>query len=216
MPYVTVYTCANCGAIFDGPGKYQRKHCSPECKNAAAWKRRKGGAGYWRQMHYTVRPVACVSCLSPLPPSKRKPRLYCSEKCMPSYSTYEPSIPRSVVCVTCGLQFTTFQPLAEACSRHCNDRSPKARERAAKRRGAGNTSPFTTAEIAERDGWMCGICGDRIPKRAKHPDGRSISLDHIIPLSEGGDHLPSNVQVAHLKCNLSKGVRAVGCQLRLV
>lgn len=213
MPYVTVYACAHCGDLFEYPDKCRRMYCSSRCSEGAKWDRRKRAGGHGA-IHATVRPIACVSCLSPLPKAVTSVPLYCSVKCRPSY--WKPAPSRLVTCVTCGRTFSTTQPRAEACSRACNDRSPKAKERAAKRRGAGNTSPFSTAEIAERDGWMCGICGGRIPKRAKHPDGRSLSIDHIVPLSEGGDHVPSNVQVAHLKCNLSKGVRAVGCQLRLV
>ncbi|WP_423797180.1 HNH endonuclease [Mycobacteroides abscessus] len=35
----------------------------------------------------------------------------------------------------------------------------------------------------------------------------SASLDHVVPMSLGGDHLSTNVQCAHLKCNMDKGAR---------
>lgn len=32
----------------------------------------------------------------------------------------------------------------------------------------------------------------------------SASLDHVVPLSKGGDHTRSNSVVAHLICNIRK------------
>ena len=68
--------------------------------------------------------------------------------------------------------------------------------------------------IFERDGWICGICGRKINKRLKYPNRLSVSIDHIVPLSLGGDDRPINVQAAHLRCNLGKNARNTG-QLRM-
>jgi 5-methylcytosine-specific restriction endonuclease McrA len=54
--------------------------------------------------------------------------------------------------------------------------------------------------VAARDHWRCGICGLSIRKGEE-------SLDHIIPVSRGGKHEYSNVQLAHTVCNLWKGAR---------
>lgn len=88
------------------------------------------------------------------------------------------------------------------------------RKRRAAKRGA-ESEPYTTAEIMERDGWRCGICRKRIGKTLKHPHPRSGSIDHIIPLSVGGDDTLANVQAAHLSCNVAKGNRSSNDQLRL-
>ncbi len=59
--------------------------------------------------------------------------------------------------------------------------------------------PIDPARVFERDGGVCGVCHRPI---ARSPRGRGVwSLDHIVPLSRGGGHLYSNVQVAHLRCN---------------
>jgi 5-methylcytosine-specific restriction endonuclease McrA len=68
--------------------------------------------------------------------------------------------------------------------------------------------------VFERDGWICGICGKKVNPRLKYPDPRSASLDHIVPLNKGGDHVWSNVQLAHFGCNSGKRDHGGG-QLRL-
>jgi 5-methylcytosine-specific restriction endonuclease McrA len=71
------------------------------------------------------------------------------------------------------------------------------------------------AEVRERDLDRCGICGQPVNGKA-YPHPLSASLDHIVPLSVGGAHDPTNVQLAHLRCNISKGNRGGGEQLRMV
>lgn len=53
-------------------------------------------------------------------------------------------------------------------------------------------------QIAERDGWMCGICGFKIG-----PD--ELHIDHIHPVHAGGTNDPENLQATHGPCNLRKG-----------
>lgn len=55
---------------------------------------------------------------------------------------------------------------------------------------------------------VCAICGLPLDKRLKFPNPMSITADHIIPVSKGGD--PSsleNLQATHLICNELKGSR---------
>jgi 5-methylcytosine-specific restriction endonuclease McrA len=69
--------------------------------------------------------------------------------------------------------------------------------------------------VYERDAWRCHICRRRISKSRRYPDQKSASLDHIVPLSEGGRHEYRNVASAHLLCNMSKNAKSFG-QLRLI
>ena len=89
------------------------------------------------------------------------------------------------------------------------------RRRLALKRGVTHER-YTTTEIAERDGWCCGICHRRISKHRAHPHPESASIDHIVPLSLGGDDTRRNVQVAHLACNVRKSNRGTGDQMRLI
>lgn len=71
-------------------------------------------------------------------------------------------------------------------------------------------------KVFQRDGWRCGRCGKKVNKRLKYPDPKSASLDHIVPLSAGGDHTYVNVQLAHLRCNLEKKNTGAGDQLAML
>jgi 5-methylcytosine-specific restriction endonuclease McrA len=59
--------------------------------------------------------------------------------------------------------------------------------------------------VFERDGWRCGICHAVIDQALRWPHPGSATLDHIVPLADGGDHMPSNWQAAHAACNIEKG-----------
>lgn len=92
-----------------------------------------------------------------------------------------------------------------------NWRRKRARKLAAK------SEPYTTAEIAARDEYRCGLCRGTVNMELEHPDLWSPSVDHIVPISKGGDDTRANVQLAHLGCNIRKGNRVVAPeQLRLV
>ena len=55
---------------------------------------------------------------------------------------------------------------------------------------------------------ICGICGRPVDKSLKFPDPMCATIDHIIPVTRGGD--PSaleNLQLAHRCCNMGKGTK---------
>lgn len=65
-------------------------------------------------------------------------------------------------------------------------------------------TPINKLTIFERDLWICGLCREPVDKDIPWPDLLCATLDHIIPMSRGGDHVESNVQLAHFLCNLMK------------
>lgn len=69
---------------------------------------------------------------------------------------------------------------------------------------------FSMYELGERDGWKCGICAGPLNRRRKWPDPLSISIDHILPIAKGGEHLnPANLRLSHLSCNVRRGARSL-------
>jgi hypothetical protein len=85
----------------------------------------------------------------------------------------------------------------------------QAHARRAEALGLGSLH-ITLGYLLERDKWRCGICGKRIASRD------DASMDHIVPLADGGEHALANVQAAHRKCNYAKGARGGGEQTRLL
>lgn len=71
----------------------------------------------------------------------------------------------------------------------------------------GPTEKFVEVEIFERDNWRCQLCGKPVDKALVYPDPFSPSLDHVVPVANGGGHTRLNCQLAHLRCNLSKNNR---------
>jgi len=62
--------------------------------------------------------------------------------------------------------------------------------------------------VFKRDKGICGICHEKV-------DPDNWHLDHIVPVSRGGEHSYANVQVAHPFCNVSKGAKLIEFELRL-
>ena len=63
------------------------------------------------------------------------------------------------------------------------------------------------AAIAERDGWVCHLCGDPVDPNVRGRTSRSVSFDHVIPITRGGFHAEHNIRLAHYGCNSRKGNR---------
>lgn len=73
----------------------------------------------------------------------------------------------------------------------------KRRRRAAEL-GAGRVERIHVRDVAVRDGWRCAICGKKVTRK-------TWSIDHIVPLSTGGEHTFRNVTLAHKRCNSRRG-----------
>lgn len=90
----------------------------------------------------------------------------------------------------------------ERCARHNAMRK-------ALRRHSPQATPVDRIAIANRDHWRCHLCGKKIRRQ-------DLTLDHLIPVSQGGQHVDSNVAAAHRSCNSSRQAGRVPAQLRLL
>jgi 5-methylcytosine-specific restriction endonuclease McrA len=104
------------------------------------------------------------------------------------------------------------------CSEACAQERRRIREysRQAVKRGATSVVHVVPREIFDRDQWRCHICRRKLSADVTWPHPRSASVDHLVPLSKGGEHSPENVETACLQCNISKGNRGGNEQLLLI
>lgn len=89
--------------------------------------------------------------------------------------------------------------------------------RRTRRRDAIVDNDITLKKVCDRDGGICYLCGEPIDwddyqliNGKRFAKGKYPSIDHMIPLSRGGQHSWANVKLAHFSCNASKGVNMVG------
>lgn len=77
------------------------------------------------------------------------------------------------------------------------------------------SEPYSTSAVFRRDGWRCHICGRLTARERQVPDPRAPTIDHIIPLADGGDDTMRNVATAHFSCNSRRGTGGL-VQMRLI
>lgn len=222
--------CLVCGEHFpvNPRERNPRKWCSQRCRGWAARGR----------PDKPPRERSCEGCgvsIDERPPNAK----FCSTRCNQvtrGRVRSEPYPSRLCALPECGLLFVPFREGQRCCSeRHgkllynresrADGRQPPSpwgdrrrknhQARRARKKGAATGAPVIRSKIAERDGWRCHLCGERVGKTLAWPHPRSASLDHVVPLSKGGAHDPVNVRLAHLACNTAKNDRAVGEQLIL-
>lgn len=212
-------TCAECGATFtqEHLGR-PRRYCSDKCKQ------RVGNRAQNRRR--LPAPKACERnckyCSNRFAP-KRRDQVYCSSRCM----TYASQLRRRQgeparqgadferQCVECGSAFTARKANAKWCSQICRIRTCRRDESRRRTPGSG-AALYTDREIFERDGWRCHLCRKKVRPSVSRRDPQGATIDHIVPLSQGGADIPSNVATAHWRCNREKGARAVNDQLALL
>ena len=185
--------CIDCGGEFRTP-RVRQARCGPCAKSPTL--------------------VPCPRCGKPFFPwasGASHARKFC---CRAVLAVPPPGPPRPVrVCLWCETEFTIREERQRCCSRRCGA-IVRAKLRKLKLRGLSQTL-IATATIYRRDAGRCQLCGQRVHKRFRYPHPESATVDHIVPITQGGRHAEDNVQLAHARCNLAKGNRPCRSQLRL-
>lgn len=114
-------------------------------------------------------------------------------------------------CDECGSRFVGRSSLSRFCGETCQAKAHRRARRPQRRadkhhrrllRQAGDV--FTNREIAERDGWRCHLCGRKIPDRPYSAKPDDLTIDHLVPVADGGAHTRANVAAAHNRCNYER------------
>lgn len=131
--------------------------------------------------------------------------------------------PKDKKCPICGEMFGG-DVRKQYCSKQCKDISykmSKSATRSARQRYTGAVlvdKDINIKKLYNRDKGRCYICGCLTSFEDKHLSNRGNiacgkhypSIDHVIPISKGGLHSWSNVKLACLWCNQSKGAKMMG------
>ncbi len=147
-------------------------------------------------------------------------QIYCSAACR-GYQL-RPLVPTQ--CRECGETFTPVRATTTGrfrtkfCSSQCRERADGRtanHRRRVRLRESGQLENFTTREIAERDAWRCHLCGKKVSPKASYLSPGEATIDHLLPVSQGGQHNRANVALAHRQCNSERGATGAA-QLRFV
>jgi len=117
--------------------------------------------------------------------------------------------------------FKTYNSRQIYCSTKCMNCVTKRREsrrRRATRYGAKHIENVKLETLYIRDGGKCQLmCGRKLNLKRTVPHPLSATVDHIIPLSKGGEHSYKNTQLACFMCNYTKSDKHInnGEQLKL-
>lgn len=213
-------TCSRCLTRRDLSDFYVRGDglINPWCKPCYREWHRKRYQTASAEAHDTPRP--CSWCGLVYAPKQRCISKYCSPLCKNSSRNAAAARARllskpSRKCPHCAASLPSEKFITAAfCSVKCSDAAHGVTRKMRKRGSDPGLGLISRAEIAERDGWRCGLCRRKVDRAKLWPDPMCASIDHVLPLARGGDNSAANLQLAHLRCNLSK--RAGGQdQLRL-
>lgn len=206
--------CKGCGDRLS-PMKYQGREkiwCSQACR-ARALRR---SAGLWTVDSAPRR--RCDFCDAEFQPA-RSVQKFCSSECGWRFRDLgrerKGRTARVVACFQCGAPAGPTVSSRSLCG-NCRAENQRAnnRRKNSKRRGAVSLVVYKMSEIAERDGWRCHICSKSVNKKLPGTDPNGPTIDHLVPISDGGADVPENVALAHRACNVRRGAGGIA-QLRL-
>lgn len=221
--------CKQCGVVFVPKiGRNIGLFCSREC--CFVWKGERKAAlleqhKAERLERANAKPLCdkfCPGCRRSFKAACRSVR-YCGERCRNRVArrrAYKPKPKPKTAwqCIVCGDSFlahtTRLRPMY--CTNRCSKKAQKKKESCKERmrdyarrrcRSTKTDEAISPFEIFARDGWRCGICGKKVKRFAQVPDPLAPTIDHIVPVSKGGEHTKQNVQCAHFLCNARRGDR---------
>jgi hypothetical protein len=205
--------CVHCQVDFTPTQKAAARFCSMDCRNTHNYRLKVD------PQYLTV--SECVWCFAPFSFSANRP--CCSLGCFGQRNNHwamwrsstSCAIPTCLDCQT----LIPFDPSKKRCG-SCQQAADEVRRgrNEAKRRNLMKTgdADIHWRLLGDRDGWLCHLCGGKVVKTAGNAKAdRGATVDHLVPIADGGTHTWDNVALAHRSCNIKRGAGGVA-QLRLV
>lgn len=150
--------------------------------------------------------------------------IFCSEECRFSYAIEqerEERLKEIRICKTCGSEFHSAHGGKLYCSDKCSRKAARGKMRISKdkrlRLNGKVDYSITLHKVISKDSNICYICGRPCNEHDMiiNEDGYYIagnsypSIDHVIPIAQGGTHSWDNVRLAHRGCNSKKGAKSM-------
>jgi 5-methylcytosine-specific restriction endonuclease McrA len=212
-------TCQHCRKGFVPKAFDRRTYCSRDCAFAAKRER----AQIKQQEAEADRPV-CFICGGRLPKGKH---VLCGEECKKEQARRKASadyhnrikIQKGVTtrtdCIVCcgvipeGIRHGRRMYCSNRCHEKAYRKTNRATVNAANRRRkhmikAATVERVSPVKVFDRDNWTCWICATPTDPNAGVGTAQYPTLDHVIPLSKGGEHSYANVRCACHLCNSRK------------
>lgn len=157
---------------------------------------------------------------------QRGPSNTCSDECREAWKQYQyqqslqeryhARRARPMVEKTCRECGDTFEVNLNAgkrqfCSKRCAKRQQRHKhhmKRLARYR-AQYVEPVSLTKLVKQQDGLCSVCFEPLDMEAAHPHPDSLSIEHRIPLSRGGEHSMRNCEAAHLHCNIRKSTQCI-------
>lgn len=204
-------TCQGCGVSLDQQLKAgrPRSYCSRKC--ASDLRTRKLTAA--RRV-----PKLCAVCGSEFIFSN-KSKKYCSEECRlvmnrqlahERWNVEKATRPatKSWVCQWCGgeiivhISYTGHGKFHAECRKQAD--RVQNRIKTLRRQKVRTGLKITHEELAERDNFVCHICGETVDMSLPRTSKLGATIDHVVPITRGGRDELDNLKLAHWVCNVRK------------
>lgn len=212
------HQCLWCQKEFQPKRAGRTQYCSRECFLEFSSAKSKMIAGL--SASHKVHRAKCEVCGCRF--EAQLGAMYCSAKC--TYKSVSEKkmararsefVPVEFSCRECGQEVQTSYKdrrvsfCSETCMRRNHKRISRKVDRARLR--DAQVERVDPIKVFVRDGWRCQICGTKTPKAKRGKvDPRAPELDHIVPLSVGGEHSYRNTQCACRECNGKKSNMVYG------
>ena len=219
-----MHDCLACGKMFKPKRAGRVMACSRECGfkvNGAIQKLKRTGGRVWvrtkrnvlvpHNQHDVKNCLQCNEVLISTRPNI-KARSFCDYKCRDAFKGRREAFD----CAECekhvipdyGNKMRVF------CSKNCSRKHSRRTEKTKRKamiKGAQKSEHVHPFKVFDRDGWRCQICMKKT-LRSKRGTTHNMApeLDHILPLSKGGDHTYANTQCTCRRCNGLKGDNVYG------
>jgi hypothetical protein len=189
--------CQTCGKPL---GRYQAKYCSKTCQRRLSHKK-------YKERHPDAYRAAR---------RRRKKNRSLKRRTVKLQKAQNGEFIRQ--CLQCDKTFDAFRMkgrIPKFCGKKCENRAHELRRRARKR--SVFIEVVSVKKLLKWQHGKCYHCGYKINTGKSAPHPKSLTIDHLVPLSLGGDHSYANTVASCWKCNCAiKGARAIDEQLKLL